>query len=174
MQVRDTLATSSSTLQPFCMTSLWQYFAPSWPMEPYPFWYFPASSCSCWSQQGKFLTSLTFGELRLILASSWNCSSMLYLAPPCSGWTILTPWFSYSLYICMFVCVSPPSEIYCEASHWPWDHMNSFQASPWPSPRMDCPRVLFRIVPARSLKNKEVFWIGRMDRPRVLFRTVPL
>ena len=34
--------------------------------------------------------------------------------------------------LCMFVClVSPPSEIYFEAFHWPWGQMFSFQASHW-------------------------------------------
>ena len=36
---------------------------------------------------------------------------------------------------CLYVCMSPPSDIYFEASHWPWDHMISFQASHWPSVR---------------------------------------
>ena len=51
---------------------------------------------------------------------------------------------------------------------------------------MDRPRVLFRIVPAwslknllridsvKTLKNKEVFRIGRMDRTRILFLIVPV
>ena len=66
----------------------------------------------------------------------------------------------------MFVQVSPRSEIYFEASH-------STNVPPLDPPRMNCPRILFRIVPAWSLKNKEVFRMGGVDFPRVLFRIVP-
>ena len=38
---------------------------------------------------------------------------------------------------------------------------------------LDCQLVLFRIVPAWSLKNGEMFRIGYVDRPRVLFPIVP-
>ena len=74
MQVRATLETSSSMPKPFCMTSLRQCFSPSWPMDPCPFLYFSASSCGCWSHQGKFLTSLKLGDQLLELfklLSSW-------------------------------------------------------------------------------------------------------
>ena len=39
--------------------------------------------------------------------------------------------------------------------------------------RIDCPRILFRIVSAWSLKNAEEFRIGCVDRPRILFRIFP-
>ena len=42
---------------------------------------------------------------------------------------------SHCLSVSMCVCVSPPCEIYFQASHWPTGHMTTSQASHWsPSP----------------------------------------
>ena len=50
-----------------------------------------------------------------------------------------------------------------QASHW--STLPSPQNPPPPTQRVDLPCVLFRIVPAWSLKNKDLFLIGLVDGP---------
>ena len=76
------------------------------------------------------------------------------IKPPYFHW--LVPLGRVSLVVAMSVTLNvecmlfPPNAIYFEASHWPWDHMISFQAVPedWtrgPSPRGALKQGFFRI-----------------------------
>ena len=90
------------------------------------------------------------------------------------------------LNVCM---LSHPNAIYFIASHWPWDHMISFQAPHWSIPAplpvdttcgpnswtwlVDSTQIMDLtcgpnswIVPMWNLKNKELLQIGLVDWPR--------
>ena len=86
-----------------------------------------------YSSMYKFLlaTGLNRRVFRFLPPSSLNRTgnSSLHSNTPFS---LTRPGQSSNHNVQVYLCFSPSRAIYFEASHWPWDHMISFQASHFP------------------------------------------